>query len=62
VRLGLSLHVSRDFGQILRYAFLARRRCATSFSDLPAFLPWLLRYFLASTPERALHGAMAECR
>ncbi len=30
------------------------------FSDLPAFLPWLVRYFLASSPERALHSAMAE--
>src|ERR1700732_2635722 len=31
-----------------------------SLSDLPAFLPWLLRYFLASSPDRALHSAMAE--
>ena len=30
------------------------------FSDLPVFLPWLVRYFLASSPERALHSAMAE--
>jgi D-amino-acid dehydrogenase len=30
------------------------------FRDLPAFLPWLVRYFLASSPERALHSAMAE--
>jgi len=29
-------------------------------SDLPAFLPWLLRYYLASSPKRALHSAMAE--
>jgi D-amino-acid dehydrogenase len=31
-----------------------------SFSDLPTSLPWLLRYFLASSPDRALHSAMAE--
>src|ERR1700732_4367632 len=31
-----------------------------SFADLPTFLPWLLRYFLASSPDRALHSAMAE--
>jgi D-amino-acid dehydrogenase len=29
-------------------------------SDLPAILPWLLRYYLASSPKRALHSAMAE--
>jgi D-amino-acid dehydrogenase len=29
-------------------------------SDLPVFLPWLLRYYLASSPDRALHSAMAE--
>jgi len=23
------------------------------FSDLPSFLPWLVRYFLASSPDRA---------
>ena len=27
---------------------------------MPDFLPWLVRYFLASSPERALHSAMAE--
>jgi D-amino-acid dehydrogenase len=29
-------------------------------SDLPVFLPWLVRYFLASSPDRALRSAMAE--
>src|ERR1700753_1478587 len=29
-------------------------------SDLPHFLPWLLRYYLASSPVRALHSAKAE--
>jgi D-amino-acid dehydrogenase len=31
-----------------------------SFADLPTFLPWLVRYYLASSPDRALHSAMAE--
>jgi len=30
------------------------------FRDLPAFLPWLAKYFLASSPQRAQHSAMAE--
>ena len=50
----------RDFGQILRYAFLRAPQVQYHFKDLPAFLPWLVRYFLASSPERALHSAMAE--
>ena len=29
-------------------------------ADLPVFLPWLVRYYLASSPERALHSALAE--
>src|SRR5204862_2188123 len=29
-------------------------------SDLPQFLPWIVRYYLASSPARALHSAMAE--
>src|SRR6202051_3009336 len=28
-------------------------------SDLPAFLPWIVRYYLASAPERAYRSAMA---
>ena len=50
----------RDFGQILRYAFNRAPQVRYHFTDLPAFLPWLVRYFLASSPERALHSAMAE--
>ena len=60
MRLGLSLHVSAGLGQILRYAFLRAPQVQYHFKDLPAFLPWLVRYFLASSPERALHSAMAE--
>jgi len=50
----------RDFGQILQYAMNRSPQVRYSFADLPTFLPWLLRYFLASSPDRALHSAMAE--
>src|ERR1700738_2480422 len=49
----------RDIGQILRYALNRSGDVRYHFSDLPVFLPWLLRYFLASSPERALRSAMA---
>jgi len=50
----------RDFSQILRYAINRSPQVRYSLSDLPAFLPWLVRYYLASSPARALHSAMAE--
>jgi D-amino-acid dehydrogenase len=50
----------RDFGQILQYAMNRAPQVRYRIADLPAFLPWLARYFLASSPERALHSAMAE--
>ena len=50
----------RDFGQILRYALNRAPQVRYSLADLPAFLPWIIRYFLASSPDRALHSAMAE--
>jgi D-amino-acid dehydrogenase len=50
----------RDFGQILQYAMNSSPQVRYEFSDLPAFLPWLVRYYLASSPKRALHSAMAE--
>jgi len=50
----------RDFAQILRYAMNRAPQVRYEFADLPAFLPWLLRYFIASAPERALRSAMAE--
>src|SRR5882757_8960919 len=50
----------RDLGEILRYAANRAPQVRYQFSDLPAFLPWLMRYFLASSPDRALHSAMAE--
>src|ERR1700694_1691802 len=49
----------RDIGQILRHAMNRAPQVRYQFSDLPAFLPWLVRYFLASAPDRALRGAMA---
>ena len=49
----------RDFGQILQYAMNRSPQVRYRFSDLPFSLPWLLRYFLASSPDRALHSAMA---
>src|SRR3954454_16541661 len=50
----------RDFGQILQYAMNRTPQVRYQLSDLPDFLPWLVRYFLASSPDRALHSAMAE--
>ena len=50
----------RDFRQLFQYATNRAPQVRYQFSDLPAFLPWLARYFLASSPERALHSAMAE--
>ena len=50
----------RDLTQILQYALNRSPVVRYQLSDLPAFLPWLVRYFLASSPERALRSAMAE--
>ena len=50
----------RDLKQILQYALNRSPQVRYSISDLPDFLPWLVRYYLASSPQRALHSAMAE--
>src|ERR1700719_5187080 len=50
----------RDFDQILRYALNRAPQVRYAVADLPAFLPWLVRYYLASSPERALHRALAQ--
>jgi D-amino-acid dehydrogenase len=50
----------RDVGQILRYALNRAPQVRYQFSHLPSFLPWLVRYYLASSPERTLRSAMAE--
>ena len=49
----------RDFAEILRYAMNRSPKVRYQFSDLPAFLPWIVRYYLASAPERAYRSAMA---
>jgi D-amino-acid dehydrogenase len=49
----------RDFRQILRYALNIAPQVRYSVTDLPAFLPWLARYYLASSKPRALHIALA---
>src|ERR1700676_5792172 len=49
----------RALGEILRYATNRAPQMRYQFSDLPVFLPWLVRYFLASAPDRAYRGAMA---
>ena len=48
-----------DLRQILRYALNRSAEAHYRFRDLPAFLPWLVRYALASSPERAFRSAMA---
>src|SRR5436305_9070205 len=50
----------RDLGQILRTALNLSPAVRYALADLPQFLPWLVRYYLASSPQRALHSAMAE--
>src|SRR3954454_3950337 len=50
----------RDLRQILQYASNRAPQVRYHFSDLPVFLPWLVHYFLASSPERALHSAKAQ--
>jgi D-amino-acid dehydrogenase len=48
----------RELAEILRYASNRAPQVHYSVMDLPSFLPWLLRYYLASRPDRALRGAM----
>jgi D-lysine oxidase len=50
----------RDVGQLVQYALNRSPQAHYRAADLPYFLPWLVRYFLASSPQRALHSAMAE--
>ena len=49
----------RDIRQILQYALNRSPQVRYRISDLPDFLPWILRYYLASSPTRALHSAMS---
>ena len=50
----------RDFGQILQFALNRAPQVRYRLSDLPQFLPWIFKYYLASSPARAMHSAMAE--
>jgi D-amino-acid dehydrogenase len=50
----------RDIGQIVNYALNRAPQSYYRFSELPDFLPWLVRYYLASSPTRAQQSAMAE--
>jgi D-amino-acid dehydrogenase len=49
----------RSVSEILRYASNRAPQVRYSLADLPLFLPWLVRYYLASRPDRALHSAMS---
>ncbi|MBV9562519.1 MAG: FAD-dependent oxidoreductase [Bradyrhizobium sp.] len=49
----------RDPVEILRYALNRAPEVRYSLRDLPEFMPWLIRYYLASAPARAQRGAMA---
>ncbi len=50
----------QDLGQILQYAINAQPEVRYAWRDLSAFLPWLARYYLASSPARAMQSALAE--
>jgi D-amino-acid dehydrogenase len=50
----------RDLTQLFRYALNRSAQVRYRVADLPDFLPWLVRYFIASSPDRALQSAMAE--
>jgi D-amino-acid dehydrogenase len=50
----------RDPRLICQYAFNRSPNSYYRFSELPEFLPWLLRYYLASSPKRVMQSAMAE--
>src|ERR1700733_7320172 len=41
----------RDFAQILQYALNRAPQVRYALSDLPSILPWLVRYYLASSPD-----------
>src|SRR6185437_11967072 len=49
----------RDLSEILRYASNRAPHARYHLTDLPLFLPWLLRYYLASSPDRVMKTAKA---
>src|SRR5207244_552734 len=46
----------RDFGQVLQYALNRSSQVRYQIADLPTFLPWLVRYFLAGAGCRSRSG------
>ena len=49
----------RDFSQILKYALNRSADAHYHLDALPGFLPWMIRYFLNSSPAGALRSATA---
>lgn len=49
----------RDLSHVLRYALNRSTEAHYHLSALPTVLPWLWRYFLASSPQGALRSARA---
>ena len=49
----------RDWRQVMRYALNRSTDMRFHVSALPVVMPWLLKYFLASSPEGALRSAKA---
>jgi D-amino-acid dehydrogenase len=49
----------RDLMKVMRYALNRSVDMRFHVSALPTVAPWLLRYFMASSPERAMRTAMA---
>lgn len=47
----------RELGVILRHALRRAPEARYRIADLPATLPWLLKYFMASSPAGALRSA-----
>src|ERR1700761_8172498 len=46
----------RDIGQILRSPANLAPEARYNVADLPVLLPWLMRYYIASAPDRALRA------
>ena len=49
----------RDLRHLLRYAFNRSAEVHYQLRGIPEFLPWLARYFIASSPRASLRSAMA---
>ncbi|MGO3933176.1 FAD-binding oxidoreductase [Rhodopseudomonas pseudopalustris] len=49
----------RDLRHLLRYALNRTADVHYRLIDAPSFVPWLVRYFLASSPEGTMRSAMA---